>query len=342
VFVIAYTGPGGGTEPANTSEGLPAGHDGGRRLFDTIPDPRGSWFWGHAVAAMRALTCLEGRGDVDGSRLGITGFSAGGVVSLMVAAVDPRVKASVPLSASGAWDVATLAPAAWQHGLLSAAGLSITSPEWLRLEETLDAARLVPGTTAQILMVNGSTDEFFPLTAHRATFDAIPGEGKRTSIAANFDHGCYALTGVESAATIEARASLRAEGGQRLWFGHWFGTDARYAYVPRAPVVTLQSAGGATLVVADVDPGGSALEVDEVKIWWSNDDSLLYGAVVLEPAGGTLYAKLAAFPLLPNTISFADVVYRTRDLFPERFSLSSPPAIPPGVVPHIRSVQNCL
>ncbi len=83
MFVIAFTGPGGGSEPENSSEGLPSGHDDGRRMFDTIPDRRGSWFWAHAVAAMRALTCLEHHDDVDPTRLGMTGFSAGGVVPLV-------------------------------------------------------------------------------------------------------------------------------------------------------------------------------------------------------------------------------------------------------------------
>ena len=51
MFVAVYTGPGGGTDATNTSEGLPAGHDDGRRMFDTVPDVRGSWFWSHTLAA---------------------------------------------------------------------------------------------------------------------------------------------------------------------------------------------------------------------------------------------------------------------------------------------------
>lgn len=343
MFTIAYTGPGGGTAPENTSEGLPASYNNGYRMFDTIPDLRGSWFWAHAVAAMRALTCLESRPEVDKNRLGMTGFSAGSVVTLISSGADDRVKASVPLSGTGAWDVATQSPQAWQHKLLMQAGLSTASPEWQKLmAELITPAVMVGNAKAKVLMVNGSTDEFFPLTAHMATFDAIPGADKRTSIAANFDHGCYSVSGVESAKEIEDRASIRSSGGQRMWFSHWFGTDSKYAHVPAAPVVSVTPAGAATLFAAAVDEGGSELDVEEVRAWASNDDSFVYASATLDKSG-SVYQKLVPFTMQANTIYFVDVQYKTKSLlFPERFSTSSPPVIPSGLVPHIRSMDNCL
>lgn len=343
-FVIAYTGPGGGTEPDNTSEGRPSGYDSGRRMFDTLPDTRGSWFWGHAVAGMRALTCVEARPEIDKTRLGMTGFSAGGVVTLISASVDSRIKAAVPLSGTHAWSTAVQSPHAWQHGLLTAAGMTTDSPGWIKLQtELIEPAAMVAHTSSKVLMVDGSTDEFFPLTAFNATYAAIPGDDKRASIAGNFDHGCYILTGGESALTIEARANLHAEGGQRMWFGHWFGTNPDYAYLPSAPSVTLTPAGAATVVAATVDGGGAALDVEEVKIWWSNDDAFLWGNVALAPAGGGVYGGLVGFPVLPNTAYYVDVVYKTKSfLAPQRFALSSMPALPGGFVPHIRDIQTCL
>lgn len=56
--------------------------------------------WGaaqlHVWDAMRALDYLESRGDVDGSRMGVTGMSGGGTLSSYVMALDPRVKAGCP------------------------------------------------------------------------------------------------------------------------------------------------------------------------------------------------------------------------------------------------------
>ena len=99
----------------------------------------------------------------------------------------------------------------------------------------------------------------------------------------------------------------------------------------------------ASLVAATVDPGGSELEVEEVKIWWSNDNGVLFGNVVLDRQSATLYGELVGFPATENTITYVDVQYRTVDLlFRERFSLSSRPAIPDGLVPNIRSIDSCF
>ena len=344
MFVLAYTGPGGGDAPDNTSEGLPSGWEDGYRMFDTVPDPRGTWFWGHAVAAMRGLTCLEHHPAVDPLRLGMTGYSAGGVATLIASSVDPRIKVAVPLSGTLAWDVATQSPGAWQHTLLNQAGLSTASQQWLVLMDTIVSSQaLLPGNGAKVMMVNGSTDEFFPLTAHMDCFSALPGADKRTSIAANFDHGCYALTGGESASAIEERAAIRAEGGQRLWFRHWFQTDDDYGYVPTPPQVTVQAVGPVTMVTAVVDPGGSKLEVEEVKVWASNDDSFFFASVDLANQGNGLYSEMAWFTLQENTVLFVDVQYRTQSLlFPERFSISSPPQVPATLVPHIRNIDSCM
>ncbi len=343
-FVIAYTGPGGGTEANNTSEGRASGYDNGYRMFDVLVDPRGSWFWGHAVAAMRGITCLETRDEVDPQRIGMTGFSAGGVATLLVSGADPRVVASVPLSASLAWNIAVEAPKAWQHALLEKAGLSTTSAEWQTLmNELILPTVALSQTNTQILMVNGTTDEFFPLTAHVETYNAIPGTDKRTSLAANFDHGCYGITGVESAANIEERAEIRSKGGQRMWFAHWFGTDATYSYVPAAPVVTVQGLGPATIVGAQVDSGGSQLDVENVHIWWSSDNAAIFGSLEMDDNGGGLYSATLPFTLPPNVVYYVDVQYKKSGLLSsQRFSISSVPVIPANFIPDIRAVDSCM
>lgn len=337
--VIAYTGPGGGTVPENTSEGRASGYDNGLRMFDTIPDVRGAWFWGHAVAAMRAITCLERRDDVDASKIGMTGYSAGAVATLTVAGVDERLVAAVPLSGTLAWDVATSSPSAWQHALLSQAGLDITSPRWSELMELLAPGELLANTDAAVLMVNGTTDEFFPVAAHVATLDALPAS-RRTSLVGNFDHGCYAISGGESASTIESRADLRARGGQRMWFGHHFGTDARFANLPAAPTMTLTQNGPALVIEAQVDePSGQ--RVVEVVVWWSFDDGLIWANAALDRQSAGRYGLIAAVTPPANALAFVDVLYEAGTFGP-RYSISSAPTIPAGHVPRIRAIDTCL
>lgn len=345
-FVVAYTGPGGGSEANNTSQGRPSGYDNGYRMFDVMTDTRGSWFWGHTVAAMRAITCLQTRDDIDMGRVGMTGYSAGAVATLLAAGVDDRIKAAVPLSGTLDWDTAVKSPKAWQNNLLALAGLTKDSPEWVKLiDELIDAPVALGTTSVPILMVNGSTDEFFPLTAHKETYAAIPGTSKRTSISANHDHGCYSLTGMESAGTIEDRASFHANGAQDLWFGHYFDLDSKWDHIPAAPMAEATPAGQLTMITAIVDEGGSELNVVNVKAWFSTDSGFFYGSADLNLVedSDSMYFLLAPFTMQPNTILYVDVTYEESGWFgSEVFALSSPPVYLSSFVPHIRDMDTCL
>jgi hypothetical protein len=59
--------------------------------------PAGTEVWN----AMRALDYLQGRADVDGERMGVTGLSGGGVISWCLGAADERVKVVVPVCQTG-------------------------------------------------------------------------------------------------------------------------------------------------------------------------------------------------------------------------------------------------
>ncbi len=343
-FVIAFTGPGGGDaeKPETVSEGRPAFFGGGMRMFDTIPDVRGSWFWGHATAALRAVTCLETRSEVDKTKIGMTGFSAGGVITLLSASLDDRIKVGVPLSGVLSWNVAVEAPNAWQHMLLTKAGLTTESERWKRLIEYLiDPRAHLAATNAKLMIINGSSDEFFPLTAHNDTYNAVANKDKMTAVAANFDHGCYKVTGVENASDIEERAKKASEGGQRFWFKHWFGTDSKYSYMPTQPQIAIQAAGNGSLILAAVDGGGSGYEVKKVSAWFSNDRGRIFAGIELEKNNG-VWNKLVAASLAPETIYYVEVIYKTAaPLSSDEFILTSTPFVPEGTIPNIRSDENC-
>jgi dienelactone hydrolase len=59
--------------------------------------PAGTEVWN----AMRALDYLQGRDDVDGNKMGVTGLSGGGAMSWFLGAADERVKVVVPVCQSG-------------------------------------------------------------------------------------------------------------------------------------------------------------------------------------------------------------------------------------------------
>jgi dienelactone hydrolase len=66
------------------------------KTLDAVPSPRNNNWFLITVAARRALTLLEQRPEVDADRLGVTGHSMGGKLTVMTAGADRRVKAAVP------------------------------------------------------------------------------------------------------------------------------------------------------------------------------------------------------------------------------------------------------
>jgi hypothetical protein len=195
-------------------------------------------------------------------------------------------------------------------------------------------------------MINGTIDEFFPLTAHLVTLRALagsPGGSElRTSLTANFDHGsCYKVTGGESPTAIEQRLDVHAEGGQRLFFRHHLAGDPEYPVIPRTPQLTATAAGAQTRLSATVDrPRG--YEIDEVRAWWSSDAAYSYRSAPLVEKSPTVYEAVAPLTLTDSTIYFVDVQYRTTHrLSPHRFAISSEPVVPAGLIPHIRANGTC-
>lgn len=121
----------------------------------------------------RGLRWLAARPEVDASRLGVTGISLGGIVSSLVAAVDPEVQTGVFLLAGG-----DLPQILW--GMPEAAGFRET---WRRSGRTLQDLRCLtapfdPITYAdglrgkRLLMIAGKIDEVVPPLSTHALWEA--------------------------------------------------------------------------------------------------------------------------------------------------------------------------
>ncbi len=63
--------------------------------IDQVVSPRNNNWFLLVVAARRAITFLEQQPEVDAERIGVTGFSMGGMVTAL-SSMDPRLKASAP------------------------------------------------------------------------------------------------------------------------------------------------------------------------------------------------------------------------------------------------------
>ena len=148
--------------------------------FDSIGgDTSDDWPF-HAVAAvMRAHSLLRSFEEVDAERTAVTGISWGGYTTCLVASLDDRFKAAVPVYGCG----------------FLFEGESVQKPAIDKLGErrdlwirTYDPSRYLPRCRVPILFVNGSNDIHYPLDSYQKSFDCVPGP-KQMRIEVNMRHG---------------------------------------------------------------------------------------------------------------------------------------------------------
>ena len=121
----------------------------------------------------RAVSWLNSRPDVDGTRLGVAGISLGGIVSSVAAAVDPAIERGVFLLAGGdlsviLWEMPEAAPfrKLWLDSGRTRSDLkALTDP----FDPLTYAKRLVG---KRVLMIAGKVDEVVPPASTVALWEA--------------------------------------------------------------------------------------------------------------------------------------------------------------------------
>lgn len=150
------------------------------KTLDAVPSPRNNNWFLITIAARRALTLLEQRPEVDRDRLGVEGHSMGGVLTVMTAGTDRRVKAAVP-SCGGS--------AAAQHALRQRPGSACRppnqSPLYMNAIDDLNAIREI---RCPILYLgphndfNGMIDQLF------MNWKEMPSDSIHFSISPHLNH----------------------------------------------------------------------------------------------------------------------------------------------------------
>lgn len=166
--------------------------------FDTIttPDADDDWPY-HAVASViRAHSLLRSLPGVDPGRTAITGISWGGYTTCIVASIDSRFRAAVPIYGCGhlrdnsCWigDFARLGPE--------------QSARWA---ERYDPAAYLPACRVPIFFVNGTNDFAYPLDSFMKSHADVRHADKNIRIEVDMPHGHEAgWAPAEIAAFIDA------------------------------------------------------------------------------------------------------------------------------------------
>jgi dienelactone hydrolase len=142
---------------------------------------RDMWSY-HAVAAViRGHSLLAAQLGVDPNRIGITGISWGGYLTCIVAGLDDRLKAAVPVYGCGfladnsAWTETWFRPRpAKQH------------ERWVR---NFDPSQYLPNVRCPILFLNSTTDFAYPLDSYRKSYRLVNQHLRTIALIPRLQHG---------------------------------------------------------------------------------------------------------------------------------------------------------
>jgi dienelactone hydrolase len=140
--------------------------------------PTEQWSY-HAVAAgIRAHSLLRSFPEVDADRTAVTGISWGGYLTCIVAGVDHRFRAAVPVYGCGFLHENS----AWLDRFAR------MTPEqrdrWIKL---WDPSRYLPQVKSPILFVNGTNDFAYPLDSYQKSYELVPSD-KQLCIRVDMPH----------------------------------------------------------------------------------------------------------------------------------------------------------
>jgi len=164
------------------SDGGP--NQGDDEKFGAIDKAVGEQWSYHAVAnVIRAHSLIRSFPEVNRDRTAITGISWGGYLTCIVAGLDNRFAAAVPVYGCGFLHENSV----WRARLASMpAG---QRQRWVRL---WDPSGYLPAVTLPILFINGTNDFAYPLDSYLKSYHAVrpttPG-GKQIRVTVNMPHG---------------------------------------------------------------------------------------------------------------------------------------------------------
>lgn len=142
-------------------------------------DVSDDWPFHAAASVIRAHTLLRSLAEVQAERTAVTGISWGGYTTCLVASLDDRFKAAVPVYGCG-----------FLHEGESVQKRSIDllgerRMDWVR---AYDPGSLLPRCRVPLLWVNGTHDIHYPLDSYMKSYAVVPGE-KQLRLQVKMGHG---------------------------------------------------------------------------------------------------------------------------------------------------------
>jgi dienelactone hydrolase len=129
-------------------------------------DVSDDWPFHAAASVIRAHSLLRSFPEVDADRTAVTGISWGGYTTCLVASLDNRFKAAVPVYGCGFLFEGESVQKEKIDELGDRRGA------WIK---AYDPSSFLPRCRVPILFVNGTNDKHYPLDSYQKSFDAVAG-----------------------------------------------------------------------------------------------------------------------------------------------------------------------
>jgi len=134
--------------------------------FECISKPVTEQWTYHAVsAAMRANSLMRSFPEVNAGRIAVTGVSWGGYLTSILAGIDSRFRAAVPVYGCGFLNENSK----WLNQFAK-----MTTDERARWVTLWDPSQYLPAVSMPILFINGTNDRWYPLDSSMKSFDVVP------------------------------------------------------------------------------------------------------------------------------------------------------------------------
>jgi dienelactone hydrolase len=178
---IAMDTAGKGPKKSENPNGGPGQDD--KTKFRTDLPPAEMWTYHAVAAAVRGHSLLLSLPEVDKSKTAVTGISWGGYLTCIIAGVDHRFKAAVPVYGCGFLH---------ENSTWKAGQLDRMTPEsraqWVAL---WDPSSHLPRIQCPILFFNGTNDFAYPLDSYRKCYRLVRPELRNISVVVELKHGHF-------------------------------------------------------------------------------------------------------------------------------------------------------